>query len=68
MVTQPAEEPEELIAARGKLEAATLSQQENEPVEVHNLWSLLRLSAALIMLSCHQVIEKSAVGGLLPAF
>ena len=28
---QPEEEPEELIAARSKLNAATLTQQENEP-------------------------------------
>lgn len=31
LVMQPEEEPEELIAARNKLESASLAQQENEP-------------------------------------
>ena len=31
MAMQPEEEPEELIAARNKLNSASLAQQENEP-------------------------------------
>ena len=31
LLMQPQEEPEELIAARNKLNSASLTQQENEP-------------------------------------
>lgn len=34
MFVQPEEEPEELIAARAKLDSASLAQQENEPAGV----------------------------------